>query len=375
MGDAEQDERAMRRAIELAAGGLGRVEPNPMVGAVLLKAGRTVGEGYHRRFGGPHAEVEALRQAGQDARHADLYVTLEPCCHHGKTPPCTEAILAAGVRRVVAAAEDPFPQVAGGGLARLRQAGLQVEVGLLRQDARRMNAAYFKRQETGLPLVVAKWAMTLDGRIATAAGESRWISSDASRRRVHEVRRAADAVLIGAETARKDTPELTVRHVPVLAERGQPTRVVLDDGLITDPGRPPARSARDVPVLIYTTAEAVAAKPQAAAALAEAGCTIVPVPPGRGGVSARAVLEDLGRRGMSRVLVEGGAHVFGTFFAEGLVDRLMVFVAPRVLASAGAPGPVAGPDERTLGDALNAADLTAAAIGPDVLLEGRIGAY
>ena len=375
MADPERDAWAMGRAIALAAGGLGRVEPNPMVGAVLLKGGRLVAEGYHHRFGGPHAEVEVLQAAGAAARGADLYVTLEPCCHWGKTPPCTDAILAAGIRRVVAAAEDPFPKVAGGGFARLREAGLQVEVGLLRQEARRMNAAYFKRQETGLPLVIAKWAMTLDGRIATAAGESRWISSDESRRRVHEIRRVVDAVLVGAGTVLKDSPELTVRHVAPLPERGQPARVVLDDRLAVPPASEPARSARQVPVLVYTTAEAVSAKPQAAAALAEAGCIVAPVPPAAGGVAVRAVLEDLARRGMSRVLVEGGARVFGAFLAEGLVDRLMVFVSPRLLAGADALGPVAGPPGRALAEALRVQDLSASAVGPDVLLEGRLGTY
>ncbi|MGB2753802.1 MAG: bifunctional diaminohydroxyphosphoribosylaminopyrimidine deaminase/5-amino-6-(5-phosphoribosylamino)uracil reductase RibD, partial [Phycisphaerae bacterium] len=228
MDPRSRDERFMRRALDLAPGGLGRVAPNPMVGAVVVQGDRVVGEGFHARFGGPHAEVVALAQAGTEARGAELFVTLEPCCHRGKTPPCTDAILAAGVRRVVAAVGDPFPEARGRGFAILKQAGLEVEVGVLETEARRLNAAYFKRQATGLPLVIAKWAMTLDGRLATASGESRWISSEAARRRVHELRRIVDAVLVGARTARIDEPRLTVRHVEPLAERGQPARVILD---------------------------------------------------------------------------------------------------------------------------------------------------
>ena len=216
MDPSSRDREHMRRALELAAGGLGRVEPNPMAGAVVVQGDRIVGEGFHARFGGPHAEVVALQHAGSEARGAELFVSLEPCCHFGKTPPCTEAILAAGIRRVVAAVADPFPEVSGKGLAALRAAGVETVVGVLEVEARRQNAAFFKRQLTGLPLVIAKWAMTLDGRIATAAGESRWISSEESRRRVHEVRRMCDAVIVGAVTAVKDKPSLTVRHVELL---------------------------------------------------------------------------------------------------------------------------------------------------------------
>ena len=371
----ERDTRLMRRALELAARGIGRVEPNPMVGAVVARGTRVISEGYHERFGGPHAEVVALEKARSSARGADLFVSLEPCCHFGKTPPCTDAILAAGIGRVIAAVQDPFPEVGGKGIARLREAGVEVEVGLLEEQARRLNGAYFKRQETGLPLVIAKWAMTLDGRIATASGDSRWISSEQSRRRVHEVRRVADAVIVGAGTVLKDAPQLTVRHVSPLPERGQPTRVILDEALAIDPASEPAASAREVPVLVYTTAERIARQAERVRALQAVGCTLVPVERGQIGVSARAVVEDLGLRGMSRVLVEGGARVFASFFLDGLVDRVMVFINPRVLGAAGALGPVAGPDSRALADAVPLEDLTVDQLGPDVLLEGRLGKY
>jgi diaminohydroxyphosphoribosylaminopyrimidine deaminase/5-amino-6-(5-phosphoribosylamino)uracil reductase len=365
----------MARALDLAVQGLGRVEPNPMVGAVVVQDDRIVGEGYHARFGGPHAEAAALAQAGHSARGAELFVSLEPCCHFGKTPPCTDAVLAAGVRRVVAAVADPFPEVAGRGIQILKDAGIETAVGVLQERARRLNGAFFKRVRTGLPLVIAKWAMTLDGRMATASGESRWISSEESRRRVHEVRRVCDAVIIGAGTALADEPSLTVRHVEPLPERGQPTRVILDDRLALDAAREPARSARETPVIIYTTAESIAALPDRTAALRSAGCELAAVPRAEGGIFPVAVIEDLGRRGMSRVMVEGGARILGAFFGARLVDRVMIFVSPRILGSAGAPGPVGGRDGLALADALQLMDITSERVGPDLLIQGRLGEF
>ncbi len=375
MDASGRDIAYMRRALDLAAQGLGRVDPNPMVGALVVQGDEVVGEGYHARFGGPHAEVVALASAGPKARGAELFVTLEPCCHHGKTPPCTDAILAAGVRRVVAAVADPFPEVSGRGLAALKEAGLEVVVGVGELRARRLNGAFFKRQRTGLPLVIAKWAMTLDGRLAAADGSSRWISSEDSRRRVHEVRRISDAVLIGSGTAVADEPSLTVRHVELLPERGQPTRVIMDSGLAIDAAREPARSAAEVPVIVYTSDDALAGRGNRAEALRRAGCDLVAVPRVEAGLSPEAVVQDLGRRGMSRILVEGGARILGSFFAAGLVDRVMIFIAPRLLGSADALGPVAGPDGLTLADALDVADLTCERVGPDVLIQGRIGEF
>jgi len=375
VSEAERDIAMMQRALDLARRGLGRVEPNPMVGAVVVRRDRIVGEGWHARFGGPHAEVVALEAAGDDARGADLYVTLEPCCHHGKTPPCTEAILKAGVRRVIAAVEDPFPEVAGKGFARLQEGGVEVTVGVLEEEARRTNAAFFKRTRTGRPLVIAKWAMTLDGRLADARGDSRWISGEASRRRVHEVRRVSDAVVVGSGTALADAPSLTVRHVDPLPERGQPTRVVLDGRLRLPPDAEPAASAREVPVLVYTREEAASETGDRAEALRAAGCEVVGAGAGPGGVDLGAVLDDLGRRGASRVLIEGGARVLGSLLAGGLADRVMVFIAPRLLAAGDARSPLQGPAGRALADALPLHDMTAERVGEDVLIEGRVGEF
>src|SRR4051812_10972491 len=234
----------MRRALAEAGRGRGRVEPNPMVGAVVVRDGQPVGVGHHARFGGPHAEGVALAEAKDAACGATLYVTLEPCCHVGKTPPCTDAVLGAGIRRVVAAMPDPFPKVAGGGLARLRTAGLEVEVGLLDDAAARLNAAYLKRVTTGLPYVIAKWAMTLDGKTAVASGDSRWISGPRARALVHELRGRMDAILVGIGTALADDPQLTARPPgPRCA-----ARVVLDSAARLPHDGRLARTAREVPV-------------------------------------------------------------------------------------------------------------------------------
>ena len=215
MNQNELDVWHMRRALQLAAEGRGLVEPNPMVGCLVVRGAEIIGEGWHRRFGGPHAEIEALRIAGAKADGAEMVVTLEPCCHQGKTPPCTQAIIRAGIRRVVVAQLDPFPQVAGGGVAELEAAGIEVCTGVLRDEARRLNAPYLKLLETGRPWVIAKWAMTLCGKIATRTGESRWISSAESRAIVHELRGRVDAIIIGSETARRDDPMLTARSCRV----------------------------------------------------------------------------------------------------------------------------------------------------------------
>ena len=224
---ADFDSRMMLRALELARRGEGIVEPNPMVGCVVVQGEEIVGEGWHQRFGGPHAEIEALRAAGAKATGATLYVTLEPCCHHGQTPPCSDAVIQAGIGRVVAAMRDPFPKVAGGGIQQLMSAGIDVEVGLHEQEARELNAPYLKLLATGRPWVIAKWAMTLDGKLATKTGDSKWISGEASRRVVHELRGRVDAIVVGRRTAALDDPLLTAR-----LEKGSPpriaTRIVLD---------------------------------------------------------------------------------------------------------------------------------------------------
>jgi diaminohydroxyphosphoribosylaminopyrimidine deaminase/5-amino-6-(5-phosphoribosylamino)uracil reductase len=319
------DTTAMRRALELAGRGAGHVEPNPQVGAVVVAGdGATVGEGWHAAFGGPHAEVAALTAAGPAARGATLYVSLEPCCHHGKTPPCTAAIVAAGVARVVVAAGDPYPEVAGRGLAELRAAGIAVETGLLADEARRLTAPFRKLVETGTPWVIAKWAMSLDGRLATGPGGDRWISSAESRALVHALRGRCDAIAVGIGTVLADDPLLTARP----AGPRRPLRIVLDSAARLPLQSRIVRSARETPVLV---AAGPAAPADRVAALQAAGCEVWQATARSHAERLRDLLVELGRRRVTNLLVEGGPEVLRTLFAAGAADEIQAFVAPRVI--------------------------------------------
>lgn len=353
----------MRHALALAERGRGYVEPNPVVGAVVVREGVVVGEGWHQRYGGPHAEVHALEAAGDAARGATLYVTLEPCCHHGKTLPCTDAVLRAGISRVVAAMEDPFPQVAGKGAAVLRATGVEVEIGVCDPEARRLNAPYLTLLEKGRPYVHAKWAMTLDGKIATRTGDSKWISNRASRRVVHELRGRMDAILVGIGTALADDPQLTARPPgPRTA-----TRIILDSRCRLPPTFCLARTARDVPTLVATSDAAPA---EAAAELQRQGCEVLRLPAADGKPDVAAVLAELGRRRFTNVLVEGGGGVFGSFLDAGALDEVHVFVAPLLVGGAHAPTPVGGQGAARLADALRLADWHVERVEEDVYLHG-----
>ena len=351
-------------ALAEAEKGRGSVEPNPMVGAVVVRDGRSVGIGHHERFGGPHAEVNALRQAGEAARGATLYLTLEPCCHHGKTPPCTDAVLAAGVGRVVAATADPFPKVAGGGVAALRAAGVRVEVGCEADATRELNAPYWKRLTTGMPYVTAKWAMTLDGKTAVASGDSRWISSDASRRRVHDLRGRMDAIIVGIGTAEADDPRLTVR--PPGPRR--PVRIVLDGAARLAMDSALVRTAAEVPVLIVVSDRAPSERRDR---LTSAGCEVLAFP-GSGPVPVTRLLEELGRRGMTNVLVEGGGQVLGSFLDQGHVDAVEVFVAPILDGGDHARTAVRGAGRNSMKDALRLKDVGIERVDDDSRIRGRL---
>jgi diaminohydroxyphosphoribosylaminopyrimidine deaminase/5-amino-6-(5-phosphoribosylamino)uracil reductase len=358
------DGHPMRQALALAEKGRGGVEPNPLVGAVVERDGRIVGRGWHRRFGGPHAEVFALQEAGDAGRGATLFVTLEPCCHHGKTPPCTDAVLRAGIARVVAAMTDPFPAVAGGGLAVLRAAGLAVEVGPGEDQARRLNAPYLTLLTQKRPHVHVKWAMTLDGKIATRSGDSKWISNEASRRRVHELRGRMDGILVGIGTALADDPQLTARPPgPRTA-----TRLVLDSHARLSPDSVLVRTARDTPTLVATTADLPAER---AAALEAAGCEVLRLPSPGGKPDVAALLAELGRRRWTNLLVEGGGEVLGSFRDAGLIDEVHVFIAPRLAGGAAAPGPVGGLGVDRIAEALSLGGWDVEELAGDVYLHGR----
>lgn len=331
------DARYMARALELARRGLYSTHPNPRVGCVLVRDGQVVGEGWHVRAGEPHAEVHALRQAGDRARGATAYVTLEPCSHHGRTPPCAEALVDAGVARVVAAMQDPNPQVSGRGLLRLAEAGIAVHSGVLEREARDLNLGFIKRMETGLPYVRVKLAMSLDGRTAMASGESQWITGPAARGEVQRLRARSSVVLSGADTVLTDRARLTVRaeelglsaEQTALALTRPPLRVLVDGRL---------RVPLDAP--FYQAGAALVATCAAAAArdrfLAE-GHELLAVPGSNGHVDLRKLLVELAARGANEVLVEAGPRLAGAFARQGLVDEYQLFVAPKFLGSSARP--------------------------------------
>lgn len=325
------DHGHMRSALALASRGLGRVAPNPAVGCILVRDGIVVGRGWTQPGGRPHAETEALRRASAAAAGATAYVTLEPCAHHGSTPPCADALIAAGVSRVVVAIEDPDPRVAGRGLARLSAAGIQVEVGVGAEQARHLNAGFLKRIERGLPLVTLKLATTLDGKIATHTGESRWITGPAARGLGHMLRRQHDAVMVGSGTVLADDPELTVR-LPGLGDP-PPLRIVVDGRLRTPLTAKLVIAAARIPTVIVTHA---GGDPLRAQAFRDCGVDLIEAPRDRdGNVDLQVALAALARRGLTRILVEGGATLAASLLRAKLVDRLAWFRSPGLIGGDG----------------------------------------
>ncbi len=358
------DLRMMHRALELAERGRGLVEPNPLVGAVVVRDGRVVGEGWHERFGEAHAEVNALKAAGEAARGATLYVTLEPCCHHGKTPPCTDAILRAGIRRVVAAMPDPFLQVAGHGIELLRSAGVEIEVGVAEAEARTLNAPYRKLLAAGRPYVIAKWAMSLDGKIATATGESKWITGPEARARAHQLRGRMDAIVVGIGTVSADDPRLTARPPgPRVA-----TRVILDSRLRLPLDSQLVRTIPEAKILLVHGPEASV---EARRRLEDKGCECLAIEAEAGRPAIPTLLDQLGRRRFTNVLVEGGATVLGAFFDAGAVDEVYAFIAPKLIGGKGAPAPIAGKGIERLRES-RLLDAHVESIGADWLIHGRL---
>ena len=355
----------MRRALELAAQGQGHVEPNPMVGCVIVQGAEIIGEGWHRRFGEAHAEINALKLAGDRAAGATLYVTLEPCCHTGKTPPCTEAILKSGVCRVVVAQADPFPQVSGGGIDQLRAAELEVTLGVLESEARRLNRPYLTLLEQGRPWVLAKWAMTLDGKTATRTGSSRWISNEQSRAVVHQIRGRVDAVVVGSRTARIDDPQLTARPPgPRVA-----VRIVIDSRASLLSESQLVRTARDVPVMVAAGSEAPATD---RSRLEKAGCEVFVCDSESRDDRLRQLFEELGRRRLTNVLVEGGGELTGSLLSGRLIDEVHVFIAPKMVGGTEAPSPVEGHGIERMSQALALDEPQVQQLGGDIYVHGRL---
>lgn len=360
------DQIGMARALALAGQGRGLTSPNPMVGALIVRDGLPVGEGVHRRAGSPHAEVEALKAVGPRAEGACLYVNLEPCVHRGRTPPCVDAILAAGIRRVVVGCLDPNPLVNGRGVERLREAGVEVTVGVREDEARALNRAFFKFIATDRPFVTLKAALTLDGKIAAWDGNSRWITGEEARTEVHRMRAGADAILVGIETVLRDDPELTVR-LPDVGPR-EPLRVVADSRLRTPPDARVLRAGTPGRTVIACVAGAPA---EAARALRARGVEVLDCPARDGRVDLDALLAELARRGVVSLLAEGGGELNASLLEAGLVDRVAFFVAPAVLGGRGAPGPVGG-SGRGLKEALRLGPLEVRRVGPDLLIEADL---
>ncbi len=364
-----RDDEAMERALEVSSVARRRTAPNPWVGCVIVRDGEIVGEGASQPPGGAHAEAGALARAGESARGATAYVTLEPCSHHGRTPPCADALIAAGVARVVVALEDPDPRVAGAGLTRLRDAGVDVDLGLGAAAAARALAPYLHHRRTGRPFVVAKIATSLDGRIAAADGSSRWITSDAARADAHELRADSQAIVVGAGTALADRPSLTVRGAEP-APGHPPLRVVLD-GRGRVPADGPLFDTALAPTLVITTADAA---PGAIDSWRAAGAKVEVVAPAAGGtgVDLDEALALLGREDVLQVLVEGGGTLLGSALAAELAQRLVVYIAPLVLGTRGAPGlALAGPD--AIADATRYDLVDVRRLGPDVRLSYESG--
>jgi len=360
------DEEFMGRALALAERARGLTSPNPLVGAVVVAAGQVVGEAFHAAAGSPHAEVDALAAAGERARGATLYVTLEPCTHWGRTPPCAPIVVSAGVRRAVVALQDPNPIVAGRGLELLRRAGIDVTVGVREAEAAGQNRAFLTAMRQGRPHVTMKAAMTLDGKIADIHGESRWITGEAARQEAHRLRSEADVIVVGIRTVLRDDPQLTVRLEPPWPR--EPLRVVLDTTARTPPAARLIGAGTAARALI---AVGETAPPDRLRRLADAGVTLVRLPVRVGRVGLPELLADLHARELRAVLVEGGAEVHGAFLEAGMIDRVAVFLAPRLMGGREATPMIAGVG-LALKHALRLGPLSIRPVGEDVLIEADV---
>ena len=349
----EKDQHFMGMAIQLAKKGLGAVEPNPMVGCVLVRDGEVIGKGYHQKFGGPHAEVEALRslESTKQASGVTAYVSLEPCCHHGKTPPCAEALIDAGVSRVVVAMTDPFPKVSGGGLSLLRSAGIETTVGVRQEEAETLNAPYLKLVRDGRPWVIAKWAMTMDGRIATASGQSQWITGAQAREEVHRLRARVDGIAVGMGTVVADDPMLTARltNDPTLSSTRAASRFVFCRHRLPSVESQLVRSAFDVPVTLCVGPEVDFAR---LAQLEQSGVQVILLHSQESSEMVSEMLQHLGQKQMTNLMLEGGAELLASFFAADQIDECHVYLGPKLFGGASAKGPIGGVGIEQIADAL-----------------------
>ena len=365
MNFSDLERRHMQRALQLAERGQGHVEPNPMVGCVIVCQDHIVSEGWHRRYGGPHAEVDALLAASSSVNNGTMFVTLEPCCHDAKTPPCTTAIKKAGIRKVVIAEQDPYSEVCGQGIAELQSAGLEVEIGLLAAEAHLVNAPYHKLLAKQQPWVIAKWAMTMDGNIATHTGSSRWISGEESRTRVHKLRGRVDAVLVGRKTAAQDDPLLTARP----PGPRQPLRIVMDSQASLSDQSQLVRTAKQHPVMVVTAPEA---EQQRVEHLESMGCEIFCCSSESPVQRMNELLDELGKRRITNVLAEGGGELLGSLFDLAAIDEVHVFIAPKLVGGQNARGAILGDGASEMIDARGIEALDIQFCDQDIYISGRI---
>lgn len=363
------DARFMKQVLSLARKGWGYTSPNPMVGALVVKDGAVVGRGYHEMVGGPHAEVNALVDAGERARGATLYVNLEPCNHHGRTPPCTQAILEAGIARVVVAMEDPNPGVAGGGNALLRSQGIAVTTGVMETEARRLNEIFIKFVTTQQPFVILKCAATLDGRIATRTGDSRWVTGKKARAQVHEIRHGVDAIMVGIGTVINDNPRLTTRLSG--GRKGlDPIRIILDTKLsIPEDAQVLKAGASDADTILVTGDAVSTAKRKV---LRSRGIKVLEAPLREGGINLNSLVNRLGYIGISSVLVEGGSRVVASVLRSRIVDKILFFYAPKILGGSDGVPISAGPGPDYMRQCVPIRDMSVRGVGDDFLVEGYI---
>ena len=359
-----QDTHYMRLAIELAQKAMGRVNPNPLVGAVIVKDGRIIGQGYHEKYGCPHAEQNALASCTESPAGATLYVTLEPCCHHGTNPPCTEALIAAGINRVVVGSADPNPLVAGKGIARLKAAGIQVEEGVLQAKCDAINYIFFHYITTKKPYVTLKYAMSADGKIACHTGASRWVTGEEARQHVHQLRNQYAAIMVGVETVLADDPELTCR----LPEGTNPRRIICDTNLRTPIASKLVATAKEVPTIIATCCQDEGRH----TAYKEAGCHVWVLPEQDGRVNLAALMEKLGQEKIDSLLVEGGGQLNWSLLKENLVQKVYTYIAPKIFGGATAKSPVSGLGVDNPQEAFHLEVQQVCRLGQDLLMESLV---
>ena len=357
------DKEYMKRALELAGKGVGHTNPNPMVGAVIVKEGRIIGEGYHERCGDLHAERNALKHCTEDPAGATIYVTLEPCCHHGKQPPCVDALIEAGIRRVVVGSADPNPLVAGKGNRILREHGIEVEEGVLREECDALNEVFMHYITTGRPFVVLKYAMSLDGKIAAYTGESKWISGEESRRHAHGLRNRYAAILVGVGTVLADDPLLNCR----IDGGKDPVRVICDSKLRTPLNSQVVATAKEIPAIIATCASEEAHAPYI-----EKGCRVLRCPGEDGRVDLEALMENLGREGIDSVLIEGGSTIHWSALKAGLAQKVFTYTAPKLIGGAAAKTPVEGEGFPSPDAGVQLAVRNVRRLGEDILIESEV---